>query len=165
MLNHRKLVLSFLSGFSKLYSTLWRRCLTFCNSHSCERTCIGPPRPSDVYRYKSFTDAVRVVSLALPGHLANRFVEITNAQLIDMRGRRDNRYVQAPYMDEADFDIHVEEQGEEDACLLVMEGAIQGLAGLQSKAAYQRLLLQMSVVKAKTWDAESRGQTGRAAWS
>ncbi len=41
----------------------------------------------------------------------------TDAHLIDLHGRREDRSVQAPYMDEGDREIYCQEQREEDACL------------------------------------------------
>lgn len=84
-------------------------------------------RPRLTARYKSFTDALQVIQISLPDDLNNRLYRTTEAHLVDLLGRREDRRAQSPYMDDDDREMYIEEETEEDACLDHMAKAMGGV--------------------------------------
>ncbi|WWC90695.1 uncharacterized protein L201_005632 [Kwoniella dendrophila CBS 6074] len=67
--------------------------------------------------YKSFTDSLHVVSLSLPENLSKSLIAATTAHLKDLQSARIDREAQSEYMDDADREIYMEEQENEDSAL------------------------------------------------
>nr|XP_019044705.1 hypothetical protein I302_06618 [Kwoniella bestiolae CBS 10118]OCF23635.1 hypothetical protein I302_06618 [Kwoniella bestiolae CBS 10118] len=74
--------------------------------------------------YKSFTDSLHVISLSLPPQLSTLLLKTTEAHLRDLESRRIDRELQSEYMDEADREIYMEEQEDEDSALDQIENAL-----------------------------------------
>ncbi|WVQ68050.1 uncharacterized protein L199_006256 [Kwoniella botswanensis] len=74
--------------------------------------------------YKSFTDSLHVISLSLPFNLSQQLIKSTEAHLRDLESRRVDRELQADYMDEADREIYMEEQENEDSAMDQVENAL-----------------------------------------
>ncbi|WWC63313.1 uncharacterized protein I303_105913 [Kwoniella dejecticola CBS 10117] len=74
--------------------------------------------------YKSFTDSLHVVSLSLPSNLSAQLINSTEAHLRDLKSTRVDREIQSDYMDEADREIYLEEQENENSALDQMENSL-----------------------------------------
>ncbi|KAK8854777.1 hypothetical protein IAR55_003516 [Kwoniella newhampshirensis] len=70
--------------------------------------------------YKSFTDSLHVIATPLPADLSNRMISNTRSHLNDLHTTRLDREAQSPYMDEADREIYLEEQRDENTCVDMM---------------------------------------------
>nr|XP_019011486.1 uncharacterized protein I206_03586 [Kwoniella pini CBS 10737]OCF50267.1 hypothetical protein I206_03586 [Kwoniella pini CBS 10737] len=74
--------------------------------------------------YKSFTDSLHVVSLSLPSNLSTQLINSTEAHLRDLKSTRIDREIQSEYMDEADKEIYLEEQENENSALDQIENSL-----------------------------------------
>ncbi|WRT68414.1 uncharacterized protein IL334_005390 [Kwoniella shivajii] len=75
--------------------------------------------------YKSFADSLHVVALSLPTNLSNHLINTTTAHLRDFHSARVDREAQSEYMDEADREIYLEEQENENSALDQIDKAME----------------------------------------
>ncbi|WVR00016.1 hypothetical protein IAU59_007158 [Kwoniella sp. CBS 9459] len=75
--------------------------------------------------YKSFTDSLHVIALPLPPNLSTQLLNSTTAHLNAIHTARVDREAQAPYMDEGDREIFMEDQENEDSALDQIGAALE----------------------------------------
>ncbi|WVN85920.1 uncharacterized protein L203_101073 [Cryptococcus depauperatus CBS 7841] len=89
--------------------------------------------------YKSFTDSLHVVSTPFPPNLTTQLLKCTLSVLQNLAQTRADREEQAPYMDESDREIYLEEQSEEEVCLKHIKKALEMLVKVGTSQAGEEI--------------------------